>query len=69
MGSRSVEAAGSVAEVPDEDRHEQAIEQGIEIGLARALKSAGLDANIYELNSAPGTGAAVAQRRRTLGQW
>jgi hypothetical protein len=50
MGSRSVEVARSQAEGPDEDRHERAIEQGIEIGLARALKSAGLDANVYELN-------------------
>ena len=26
--------------------------QGIEIGMIRALKSAGLDSNLYELNSA-----------------
>lgn len=32
--------------------HEQTIAQGIEIGLTQALKSAALDANIYELNSA-----------------
>ena len=51
IGSRSMEA-GSHAEAPDDDRHEHAIEQGIEIGLARALNSAGLDANVYELNSA-----------------
>ena len=52
MGSRSGEVAESQAEAPDEDRHEQTIEQGIEIGLTRALKSAGVDANVYELNSA-----------------
>jgi hypothetical protein len=28
------------------------VAQGIEAGVTRALKSAGLDANIYELNSA-----------------
>ena len=32
--------------------HEQTVAQGIGIGLARALKSAGVDAGIYELNSA-----------------
>lgn len=52
MGSRSVQLAGSQAETPGEDRHEQSVAQGIEIGLTRALKSAGLDANVYELNSA-----------------
>ncbi len=52
MGSRSAEVAGSQAEAPYEDRHEQAVAQGIEVGLARALKSAGLDAKVYELNSA-----------------
>jgi hypothetical protein len=44
--------AGSQAEAPDEKGHEQTVAQGIELGLTRALKSAGLDAGIYELNSA-----------------
>jgi Fe-S-cluster containining protein len=55
MGSNSVPPAGSQAEAPDENGHEQTVAQGIEIGLTRALKSAGLDANIYELNSALAT--------------
>lgn len=55
MGSRIAEVAGSQAEAPNEDQHEWTIEQGIEIGLIRALKSAGLDANVYELNSALAT--------------
>ena len=55
MGSRSVQLAGSRAEAPDEDRHEQTVAQGVEIGLTRALRSAGLDANVYELNSALAT--------------
>ena len=37
MGSRSVELAVSQAEAPDEDRHDQTVAQGIEIGLTRAL--------------------------------
>jgi hypothetical protein len=36
-------------------RHEEWVAKGIEIGLTRALKSAGLDANLYELNSALAT--------------
>ena len=52
MGSRAVQLAGPQAEAPDKDRYEQTIQQGIEIGLTRALKSAELDANVYELNSA-----------------
>ena len=55
MGSRSMEFADSQAEAPDENQHEQTVAQGIEIGLTRALKSAGLDANVYELNSALAT--------------
>jgi len=41
----------SQIESPD-NGHEQTIAEGIEMGVTRALKSAGLDANIYELNSA-----------------
>lgn len=52
MGGRSVQFTGSPAEASDEDRHEQTVAQGIEAGLTRALKSARLDANVYELNSA-----------------
>jgi Fe-S-cluster containining protein len=55
MASKSVPVAGSQAEAPTEIGHEQTVAQGIEIGLTRALKSAGLDANIYELNSALAT--------------
>ncbi len=40
---------------PDAPRHEEIVAEGIEAGLTRALKSAGLDANIYELNSALAT--------------
>jgi hypothetical protein len=43
------------AEAPGEPGHEQIIAQGMEIGVTRAMKSAGLDANIYELNSALAT--------------
>jgi Fe-S-cluster containining protein len=42
-------------EALDDNRHEQTVAAGIEIGVTRALKSAGLDANIYELNSALAT--------------
>ena len=52
MGSRSVRPASPRSEAPDEDRHEQSVVQGVEIGLTRTLKAAGLDANVYELNSA-----------------
>ena len=55
MGGHNVAATGSRAAVPEESRHEQIVAQGIELGLRRALKSSGLDANIYELNSALAT--------------
>ena len=42
-----------------EPRHEQIVAQGIEAGMTRALKSAGLDANIYELNSALATALEI----------
>ena len=44
---------------PDAPRHEEIVAQGIEDGMTRALKSAGLDANIYELNSAVTTALAI----------
>lgn len=37
---------------PGEERHEETVAEGIEIGLTRALDSAGLSAKVYELNSA-----------------
>jgi len=40
---------------PDENRYEQTVAEGIELGVARALKSAGLSADVYELNSALAT--------------
>ena len=36
-------------------RHEQIVAQGVELGLTQALKSAGLDGDAYELNSALAT--------------
>lgn len=44
---------------PDARRHEEIVAQGIEDGMTRALKSAGLDANIYELNSAVATALEI----------
>jgi hypothetical protein len=41
--------------VPGEARHEETVAEGIETGVTRALKSAGLDADVYELNSALAT--------------
>jgi hypothetical protein len=55
LARRGGPPAGSHPETPDEPRHEQIVAQGIEVGMTRALKSAGLDANIYELNSALAT--------------
>jgi hypothetical protein len=52
MGSRRVQSFGSEDDVLDSGGHEQTVAQGIEIGLARALKSARLDGSRYELNSA-----------------
>lgn len=45
-------APGAGAEEAVENSHEATVAQGVELGVTRALKSAGLDANIYELNSA-----------------
>lgn len=44
---------------PDEPRHEEIVAQGIEAGMTQALKSAGLDANIYEINSAVATALEI----------
>jgi hypothetical protein len=52
MGSRAVQPAGQEGKAPEVERHEQNVEQGIEIGLNRALSCAGLDSKFYELNSA-----------------
>lgn len=50
----NVLTAGTPAEAgtPDENQYERTVEHGIERGLRRALKSARLDGNVYELNSA-----------------
>jgi len=37
---------------PGDERHEEIVANGVEIGLTRALDSAGLSAKVYELNSA-----------------
>jgi hypothetical protein len=55
----TVPPARAPAEAPDEPVHEQIVAQGIELGLTRALKSAGLDAHIYELNSALATALEI----------
>ena len=47
--------AESRAEAPDDARHERTVASGVELGLTRALESAGLDAEVYELNSALAT--------------
>lgn len=44
---------------PGAPRHEEIVAEGIEAGMTRALKSAGLDANIYELNSAVATALEI----------
>lgn len=55
MRSHAEPAAGGPAEAPEVTRHEQTVAEGIELGLTRGLKSAGLDADVYELNSALAT--------------
>jgi Fe-S-cluster containining protein len=52
MGSRAAEFADMASEPPDQEGHERTVQHGIEIGLTSALATAGLDANVYELNSA-----------------
>ena len=44
---------------PEAPRHEEIVAQGIEDGMKRALKSAGLDAKMYELNSALATALGI----------
>lgn len=39
----------------DEQGREQTVAQGVEMGLTRAMKAAGVDANVYELNYALAT--------------
>ena len=51
--------AGSPGEAPGETGHEQTVAEGIEMGVMRALKSARLDASVYELNSALATALAM----------
>lgn len=67
-GSSSAPPAG--AEAADENSHEATVAQGVELGVTRALKSAGLDANIYELNSALATalGTPDASERWAKGE-
>lgn len=52
MGGRNTDLDVAPNKELSEDRYEQTVAQGIEIGLTRTLESAGLDANVYELNSA-----------------
>ncbi len=47
------------AEASGEFEHERIVAQGIEDGMTQALKSAGLDANRYELNSALATALEI----------
>jgi len=49
------QGAGLQAVAPGDAGHEQTVAQGIELGVTRALKSAGLDADVYEINSALAT--------------
>lgn len=43
---------------PCETGHERTVAEGVETGVSRALKSAGVDAEVYELNSALATALA-----------
>jgi hypothetical protein len=52
MGSRSVHAGEGEANATTEWQHEVEVAHGVERGLAQALTSAQLDANVYELNGA-----------------
>jgi hypothetical protein len=58
-GKNAALAAGHSADASDGPRHEQIVAQGVELGLTRALQSAGLDANIYEINSALATALGI----------
>ncbi|MSU64100.1 MAG: hypothetical protein EXS31_17185 [Pedosphaera sp.] len=55
IGGNNVPPSGSETATPDELGHERTVSEGIEMGLTRALESAGLDAKIYELNNALAT--------------
>lgn len=55
MGGSSHISPESQSALADEKGHERTVAQGVEIGLTRALKSAGLDSRIYELNGALAT--------------
>lgn len=55
LGGKSSPHAGPQAEAPVESGHEQTVAEGIELGFTRALKSAGLDSDVYEINSALAT--------------
>lgn len=55
LGGHDESTAGSPSRISAETGHEQTVAEGIEIGVTRALKSAGVDANVYELNSALAT--------------
>ena len=57
-GAHSVQLAPSSPEALRQG-HEETVAQGIELGVTRALTSAGLDAKIYELNSALATALAI----------
>ena len=55
LGSHGESTAGLPVKMPGAAGHEQTVAEGIELGVTRALKSAGVDANVYELNSALAT--------------
>ena len=59
VGQRAGLPTDSEVGATDEPRHEEIVAQGIETGVTRALKSAGLDSNIYELNSAVATALEI----------
>ena len=66
MGSRSVHAHEAREHRNPDASHEQTVAQGMGIGFARALKSAGLDDGVYELNSALATLLAMSD---TADRW
>lgn len=55
LGGKSAPHVGPQVEAPVENGHEQTVAEGIELGFTRALKSAGLDSDVYEINSALAT--------------
>lgn len=54
-GSHEPPPTGTEAGRIDPGGHEQTVAEGIEIGVTRALRSAGLSADVYELNGALAT--------------